>query len=202
MKVTANGTASSPIVRGAWVMDRLLGSPPPPPPANIPAAEPDIRGATTLKEQLQKHASNTTCAACHATFDPIGFSLENFDIYGKWRVRYRSLDSGEEVTGIDRAGHDFRYFEGLVVDSTATLPSGDSLSGVQDLKRHLSQQPRKLARSLATQLILYATGTPIRFSERENMEDILDQCANRGYLTRDIFHAVIQSQIFTGVKRD
>ena len=76
------------------------------------------------------------------------------------------------------------------------------LSGVQDLKRHLSQQPRKLARSLATQLILYATGTPIRFSERENMEDILDQCANRGYLTRDIFHAVIQSQIFTGVKRD
>ena len=202
MKVTANGTASSPIVRGAWVMDRLLGSPPPPPPANIPAAEPDIRGATTLKEQLQKHASNTTCAACHATFDPIGFSLENFDIYGKWRVRYRSLDSGEEVTGIDLAGHDFRYFEGLVVDSTATLPSGDSLSGVQDLKRHLSQQPRKLARSLATQLILYATGTPIRFSERENMEDILDQCANRGYLTRDIFHAVIQSQIFTGVKRD
>ncbi len=202
MKVTANGTASSPIVRGAWVMDRLLGSPPPPPPANIPAAEPDIRGATSLKEQLHKHASNTACAACHATFDPIGFSLENFDIYGKWRVRYRSLDSGEEVTGIDRAGHDFRYFEGLVVDSTATLPNGDSLNGVLDLKRHLSQKPRQLARSLATQLILYATGTPIRYSERENMEDILDQCANRGYLTRDIFHAVIQSQIFTGIKRD
>ena len=202
MKVTANGTASSPIVRGAWVMDRLLGSPPPPPPANIPAAEPDIRGATSLKEQLSQHASDITCAACHATFDPIGFSLENFDVYGKWRARYRSLDSGEEVTGVDRAGHNFRYFEGLAIDSTATLQNGSSLNGVQDLKQHLSQKPRQLARSLATQLILYATGTPIRFSEREAMEDILDQCATRGYLTRDIFHAVIQSRIFTGVKRD
>ncbi|MGB0740797.1 MAG: DUF1592 domain-containing protein, partial [Planctomycetaceae bacterium] len=84
MKVTANGTASSPIVRGAWVLDRLLGTPPPPPPANIPSSEPDIRGATTLKEQLAKHASDQSCASCHATFDPIGFTLENFDIYGKW----------------------------------------------------------------------------------------------------------------------
>ncbi|MBA63337.1 MAG: hypothetical protein CMJ76_13350 [Planctomycetaceae bacterium] len=202
MKVTANGTASSPIVRGAWVMDRLLGAPPPPPPANIPAAEPDIRGATTLKEQLAKHASDQSCASCHATFDPIGFSLENFDIYGKWRERYRSLDSGEEVTGIDRAGHAYRFFEGSAVDSTATLNNGTRLAGIHDLKQHLVQQPRNLARSLATQLVLYATGTPLRFSEREDIEDILDQCHGQGYLTRDIFHAVIQSRLFTGVERD
>ena len=202
MKVTANGTASSPIVRGAWVLDRLLGTPPPPPPANIPSSEPDIRGATTLKEQLAKHASDQSCASCHATFDPIGFTLENFDIYGKWRSRYRSLDSGEEVTGIDRAGHEFRYFEGLPIDSTATMADGTHLGSVKDLKHYLAQQPRRLSRALANQLIIYATGTPIRFSDRAEIENILDTCQNRGYLTRDIFHAVIQSRLFTGVDND
>jgi len=202
MKVTANGTASSPIVRGAWVLDRLLGTPPPPPPANIPSSEPDIRGATTLKEQLAKHASDQSCASCHATFDPIGFTLENFDIYGKWRTRYRSLDSGEEVTGIDRAGHKFRYFEGLAIDSTATMDDGTQLSGVKDLKHYLAQQPRRLSRALATQLIIYATGTPIRFSDRAEIDNILDRCQDGGYLTRDIFHAVIQSRLFTGVDND
>ena len=183
-------------------MDRLLGNPPPPPPKNIPAADPDIRGATTLKEQLSRHASDATCAACHAGFDPIGFALENFDIYGRWRDRYRTLDQGEEVTGIDRAGHDFHYFRGLSVDSTATLHNGIKLNGVPDLKRHLSQQARQLAKSLATQLVIYATGTPIRFSEREDIEAILDKCAANGYLTQDIFHAVIQSRLFTGATHD
>ncbi len=198
MKVTSNGTATSPIVRGAWVMEHLLGTPPPPPPADIPAAEPDIRGTTTLKEQLARHAADQSCAKCHAMFDPIGFSLENFDILGKWRTQYRSLDSGEEITGIDRAGHAFKYYEGLVIDSSATLASGTVLNGIQDLKQHLAAQPRKLARSLATQLVVYATGTPIRFSDRIEMENILDQCEPQGYLTRDIFHAVVQSRLFTG----
>jgi hypothetical protein len=200
MKVTADGTASSPIVRGAWVMDRLLGNPPPPPPANIPAADPDIRGATTLKEQLAAHASDQTCAACHATFDPIGFALENFDIYGRWREQYRSLDSGKEVTGIDRAGHEYRFFEGWSIDSSATLANGVQLNDIHDLKQHLKQQSRRLARSLTVQLVVYATGTPIRFSEHEEIETILDQCEPSGFLTRDIFHAVIQSRLFTGVK--
>lgn len=202
MKVTANGTATSPIIRGSWVTDRLLGTPPPPPPANIPASEPDIRGATSLKEQLARHASDKACASCHATFDPLGFALENYDIYGKWRTRYRSLDAGEEVSGIDRAGHDYQYYLGLDVDSTATLDNGTELTGVHDLKRYLKQQPRKLARSLITQLVVYSTGTPLRFSEREVIEHILDRCEPNGYLTRDLFHAVIQSRLFTGVPRD
>ena len=82
MKITANGTATSPILRGAWVMEHLLGTPPPPPPADIPAAEPDIRGATSLKAQLARHAADQVCSKCHAMFDPLGFALENFDILG------------------------------------------------------------------------------------------------------------------------
>src|SRR5216684_3325184 len=73
LKVTANGTSTSPVLRGAWVLDRILGTPPPRPPADVPTVEPDIRGATTIREQLAKHRQDATCAACHAKIDPPGF---------------------------------------------------------------------------------------------------------------------------------
>ena len=89
LKVTANGTATSPVMRGAWVMKRLLGEPPPPPPADVPAFEPDTRGASTIREQLAKHRSRALCASCHAKMDPPGFALESFDVIGGLRDRYR-----------------------------------------------------------------------------------------------------------------
>src|ERR1700740_3447169 len=79
LKVTANGTTTSPVPRGAFVMDRILGLPPEPPPANVPAIEPDVRGARTIREQLDKHRTNAACASCHAKIDPPGFALESFD---------------------------------------------------------------------------------------------------------------------------
>ena len=85
LKVTANGTTTSPIVRGAWVLERILGTPPPKPPANISAIEPDIRGATTIREQLAKHRTEASCASCHREIDPPGFALESFDVIGGWR---------------------------------------------------------------------------------------------------------------------
>src|SRR6185312_15294625 len=95
LKITANGTTTSPVPRGAFVLDRLLGQPPAPPPPNIPAVEPDVRGATTIREQLDKHRSDTTCASCHAKIDPPGFALESFDVIGGERARYRSLGQGD-----------------------------------------------------------------------------------------------------------
>ena len=89
LKVTANGTSTSPVLRGAWVLDRILGQPAPPPPANVPAVEPDIRGATTIREQLAKHRATEACASCHARIDPPGFALESYDVIGGWRDRYR-----------------------------------------------------------------------------------------------------------------
>ena len=94
LKVTANGTTTSPVKRGVWVMTRLLGQPPPPPPAAVPAVEPDTRGATTIREQLAKHRSMETCNACHRNIDPAGFALESFDVLGAWRDHYRSMGDG------------------------------------------------------------------------------------------------------------
>src|SRR5262249_8636909 len=95
LTVTANGATTSPVPRGAFVLDRLLGQPPAPPPPNIPAVEPDVRGATTIREQLDKHRSQAVCASCHAKIDPPGFALEEFDVIGGRRARYRSLGTGD-----------------------------------------------------------------------------------------------------------
>ena len=103
LKVTANGTTTSPVLRGAWVMDRILGQKPPPPPKNVPAIDPDIRGATTIRQQLDQHRSQETCAACHAKIDPAGFALENFDVMGGWRDRYRAEGGGTPATNCSRA---------------------------------------------------------------------------------------------------
>src|SRR5204863_4119726 len=91
LKVTANGTTTSPVLRGAWVLERILGTPPPKPPADVGAIEPDIRGATTIRDQLAKHRDNAACASCHSKIDPPGFALESFDVIGGWRDHYRSL---------------------------------------------------------------------------------------------------------------
>ena len=97
LKVTANGTSTSPVLRGAWVLDRILGTPPPRPPANVAALEPDIRGATTIREQLAKHRQVAMCASCHVKIDPPGFAMESFDVIGGWRENYRTTGNGKEV---------------------------------------------------------------------------------------------------------
>ncbi|MEP6673007.1 MAG: DUF1592 domain-containing protein [Chthoniobacter sp.] len=198
LKVTANGTTTSPVVRGAWIMDRLIGEPPPPPPPSVPAVEPDIRGAKTIRDLLALHTKSKSCAACHAKFDPIGLALENFDILGGWRTRYRGLEQGERVTGIDRAGHDFAYTLAEPVDASGRLLDGRTFQNVRDLKAILGANPRQLARNLLQQFTLYSTGTPVRFSDRAEMESILDGCQAGGYRVRDLLVALVQSKIFLG----
>ena len=198
MKVTANGTSTSPVVRGAWIMDRLLGQPPPPPPKNVPAVEPDIRGAKTIRQQLALHTKSESCANCHAKFDPIGMALENFDILGHWQTHYRATAEGEKVSGIDRAGHDFSYTVAAPVDSSGMLDNGTSFNNIHDLKTALSKTPRPLARNLLQQFTVYATGAPVRFSERPQVESMLDTAAKDGYRVRDLIHALVQSRLFLG----
>ena len=90
LKVTADGTRTSPVLRGKWVLERIIGKPPAPPPPDVPAIEPDIRGATTIRQQLDKHRNIAACASCHIHIDPPGFALENFDVIGGWRDFYRA----------------------------------------------------------------------------------------------------------------
>ena len=201
LKVTANGTSTSPVVRGAWIMERLIGEPPPPPPPSVPAVEPDIRGAKTIRDLLALHTKSESCAGCHARFDPVGLALENFDIFGGWRTRYRGVEQGERITGIDRAGHDFVYTVAEPVDAAGQLRDGRRFQNIRELKAILASNPRQLARNLLHQFTLYATGTPVRFADRVEIEALLDGCAADGYRVRDLLHALVQNRIFLGSER-
>jgi hypothetical protein len=198
LKVSANGTTTSPVVRGAWVMERLIGKPPPPPPASVPAVEPDIRGAKTIRDLLALHTQEKSCASCHAKFDPVGLALESFDILGGWRTRYRGIEEGDRITGIDRAGHDFSYTLASNVDPRGKLIDGREFTNINDLKAILAADPRQLARNLLHQFTVYATGTPVRYSDRRGIESMLDACAKDGYRVRDLMVALVGSEIFVG----
>jgi hypothetical protein len=198
-RVTANGTTTSPVVRGAWVMTRLIGRPPPKPPESVPAVEPDIRGAKTIRELLARHTADATCASCHRQFDPVGFALENFDICGGWRDRYRGLEEGEPVTGIDRAGHDFAYRLATSIDSAGRLPDGRVFADIRALKALLAGEERQLARNLLQQFTTYATGSPVRFADRPEIEAILDATAAHGYRVGDLLRGLVTSRLFRGL---
>ncbi len=198
LKVSANGTSTSPVLRGVWIMDRLIGQPSPPPPPGIPAVEPDIRGAKTIRELIAQHTKSKSCATCHARFDPVGLALENFDIFGAWRTRYRGTSDGERITGIDRAGHDFAFTLAGKVDASGRLADGRLFADIHDLKALFAANPRQLARNLLHQFSLYATGTPVQFSDRRDIEAMLDTCAQDGYRVRDLVHALVQSAVFLG----
>jgi len=196
LKVTANGTTTSPVLRGAWIMERILGQKPPPPPPSVPAIEPDIRGAVTIRQQLDKHRSLETCSACHAKIDPAGFALENFDVMGGWRERYRSESGGELAIGIAKSGQKLAFHYALPVDASGVLPDGRQFHDIHELKQLLLADERQLARNLARQLAIYATGAPIHFSDRERIEQILDRAASSHYGVRSLIHELVQSELF------
>ena len=196
LKVSSNGTTTSPVLRGAWVAERLLGVRVPPPPAGVPAVEPDIRGATTIRQQLELHRSQASCASCHDKIDPAGFALESFDVMGGWRDHYRALGDGEKVKGFGKNGQPFEFRPGQPVDPSGTLPDGRTFSDVKSLKKLLSQDEEKIAQNLATQLIVYATGAPVRFSDRPALQAILTEARSSQYGVRRLIHAIVQSPLF------
>ncbi len=196
LKVTANGTTTSPVLRGAWIMERLLGRPPPPPPASVPAVEPDIRGAVTLRQQLEKHRTQESCNACHAKMDPAGFALENFDVMGGWRERYRAEGDGVPDPGIGKGGQKFTFHSALPVDATGELADGRKFKDIRDFKRLLLDDEKQIARNLARQLAVYGTGAPIRFSDRVDIERVLERAAASGYGVASLVRELVQSELF------
>jgi hypothetical protein len=196
LKVTANGTTTSPVKRGAWVLSRILGRPPAPPPPTVPAIEPDTLGATTIREQLAKHRSQASCNVCHKDIDPAGFALESFDVMGGWRERYRSLGEGEPVNGVGHNGNLFRFHLGPKVDSSGQLPDGTAFSDVRELKQALARDPDTLARNLLSQWVVYATGSPVHFSDRAEVEALLNRTRGDGHGLRSLIHELVQSRLF------
>jgi hypothetical protein len=213
LKVTANGTTSSPVLRGVWVQEHILGKPVPAPPPGVPAVEPDIRGATTIREQLDKHRNSENCAACHAKIDPPGFALESFDVIGGWRDRYRSAgeDMQDSIQVVRPLTFDARTFLrnptqrgplksrvglGQIVDASGQMPSGEAFSNFLEFRRALLADPDQIARSLTQHLVTYATGTGPQYSDRVVIEQIVERSRTQSYGFRSLIHEIIQSPLF------
>jgi len=197
LKVTANGTTTSPVLRGHWITERILGLETPPPPPTVEAVEPDIRGAVTIRQQLEKHRADPSCAACHSKMDPPGFALENFDVMGGYRERYRAVsDKVPPVKGFGMNGQAFAFHYALPADSAGMLPDGRAFKNVRELKHLLVQDEVPIARNLIRQLTIFATGAPVRFSDRKEIEKIVDAAKVSQYGVRSIIHAIVQSELF------
>jgi hypothetical protein len=196
LKVTANGTTTSPVLRGAWVMERILGKPLPPPPSGVSAIEADTRGATTIREQLAKHRSQASCATCHSKIDPPGFALESFDVMGGYRERYRALGEGEHEKGYGKNGQPFAFALVQPVDPSGELAGGARFHDIREFKGLLLQDERQIARNLTQQLVVYATGAPVRFGDRPQVELILDRAKPSQYGVRSLIREIVQSELF------
>ncbi|MEM9157418.1 MAG: DUF1592 domain-containing protein [Verrucomicrobiota bacterium] len=177
LKVTADGSATSPIVRGVFVNERILGKHLAPPPPDIPAIEPDIRGAVSIRDQLEKHRANESCYSCHKTIDPPGLALENFDPVGMWRTHY----------GRGR---------GAAVDPTGATPEGDRFADILALKKIYAQRDDQLARAFTEHFLTYATGAPIRFSDHAEVEKIVAASISSDYGLQTLMKASLASSIF------
>lgn len=193
LKVTANGTTTSPVLRGAWVLDRILGTPPPKPTVDVEAIEPDIRGATTIREQLAKHRERAECASCHVKIDPPGFALESFDVIGGWRDYYRSVGKGEPAVV---NGRKMRYLKGPDVDASDVLPDGQKFKNIDEFKRLLLKDKDQLARALAEKLLSYGTGGAPTRADKPEIEAIVAKIRSRDYGFRALVHEIVQSNAF------
>lgn len=183
MMATANGVDTQPVLRGVWVLDNILGTPPPDPPKAVPALTPDTAGATSPKDMLAAHMADQSCANCHREIDPLGFVLENYDPIGRWRENYPRTGNSKKSKPIP-------------VDAAGEMPGGVPLSDVTDLKRWLAENPQPFARCVSEKLLAYATGRPLNYRERKIVASLVQQHMESGRGFRDLVLSLIDSEIF------
>ncbi|MCH7727578.1 MAG: DUF1592 domain-containing protein [Planctomycetes bacterium] len=199
LKVSADGTRTSPVLRGAWILKYLYGTPSPPPPPTIAAIEPDIRGATTIREQLAKHREHESCNRCHRKIDPPGFALESFDVIGAQRDWYRTRGSGKFVKRPrhpQSPKHFVLYRQGPDVDATGIMPDGKKFADINEYKRLLLEDKTGMARSLTRLLLTYSLGRQLGFSDRAEVERIVANVGAKGFGLRSLIHEIVQSKTF------
>ncbi|MEO6750739.1 MAG: DUF1588 domain-containing protein, partial [Chthoniobacteraceae bacterium] len=189
LTITSNGTRTSPVVRGIWVLENLLDAPPPPPPANVKPLEPDVRGATTIREMLAKHRENESCATCHARIDPWGFALEHFDAIGAWRDEYGSK-------ALTRNSAKASEVEHKPIDATASLSDGHEFDGVTGLRDTLLARSDRFTHALAAKLLAHAIGHPTTFREKVLLNQIVKDQHASGTRFADLIVALCTSAPF------
>ncbi len=189
LKVTADGSHTSPILRGIWILERILGKHVSSPPDEVPAVEPDIRGAKTIREQLAMHRDVKGCASCHYKIDPPGFALENFDPVGAWRTHYWATHRVAKQIN--------KKAKPLIVEAHYQTEDGIPFAGIRDYKDIVAADEEGLARNYAKKLTAYATGAPVRFKDREAIEKILELSSTDGtYRMRSILENLVRSDLF------
>lgn len=191
-KITANGTTTSPVPRGNFVLANILGRPSPPPPPNVGGVEPDTRGTTTIREQLDAHRNSPICAGCHRNIDPPGFAMESFDPIGGLRDKYRY--PGPKINEVERYG---TFKLGLPVDASGITPDGTSFDGFSEYQQILlKQEMDSIARNLVSQLVTFSTGATIEFSDRDAVDGIMRSSKEQDYSMRTMIHEVVNSDLF------
>lgn len=182
LTVSANGVDTSPVTRGVFVSENILGVVPPPPPDEVPPIEPDVRGATTLRERLEKHRESKTCAECHRKIDPLGFGLETFDQLGRWRDHY------------PREG---KKAPKLKVDASGEMPSGEEFESFRGLREVLVETRSDVfAKHLITTILTYASGRHMEAVDEFEIGDVQERARSKGNGLRTLVEEALVSEIF------
>lgn len=176
LTATSNPTRTSPVKRGRWVLEQVLGSPPPPPPPDVPELEEDHEAitGTTLRERLEQHREDPACANCHAKMDPIGFALENYNAIGAFRTKEGELE----------------------IDTTAELPDGTAFDGIADLKQILKDRKQQFVRCLTEKMLTYALGRGLEYYDRPTVDRIVAQLESEGYRSSVLITEIVKSDPF------
>ncbi|HJZ55251.1 MAG TPA: DUF1592 domain-containing protein [Gemmataceae bacterium] len=175
LTVTSYATRTSPVIRGKWVLENLLGTPPPPPPPNVPALEDNtVSAALPVRERLAKHRANAACARCHNLIDPTGFALENFDAVGRWRT----LEEGQPV------------------DASGGLPDGSRFTGVAGLEEALLKRPDLFVGTLTEKLLTFGLGRGVEYYDGPAVREVVRAARARGYRFSALIEAIVTSTPF------
>ena len=175
MTSTANGVDTSPVVRGVWVLENILGTPPSSPPPDVEPLSPDLSDAKTIRDQLELHREQVTCNSCHRKIDPLGFAFENFDPIGRWRDRYRV---------------------GGAIDPSTTLANGEELADIVELKAILVEDESRIVRGLTRKLLAYSSGRLLEPFDRGEVEEVVATLAKSGNHLRDLIKLIVTSDVF------
>jgi hypothetical protein len=176
LAVSSHPHRTSPVLRGKWVRETLLGAAPSPPPPDVPALDDkhDAAAPKTVREMLEQHRANPTCAACHNRIDPIGFGLENYDVLGRWRTQ----DAGKPV------------------DAKGELPDGTRFDGPEELKQVLLQRKDDFVRHLTTKMLGYALGRGLTVEDLCTVEDVVTKVKDGDYRSQVLVAEIVRSVPF------